>query len=300
MPRGDTPKLPDLIIAGDLHIGDWQPECRTDNYLDAILQKISWLAKLQVKYQFAPIVFPGDLFNHWKADSELLNMILLLWPKKVLAIPGQHDLPQHNLELQLKTAFETMVLTGRVVDVSKTPHDLNNGFAVQGCAWGREPGSPVAGMDNVLVWHTTTWEKPFAPGQKAGAATRLLKKYDAFDLIITGDNHQNFVITDGRRKLVNAGSVMRMRSDQKNFQPCVYLWFAQTGELQKINIPCAENVISDERCKAAKEREERENAFISKIESGGDVSMRFEDNIDEALKDESDEVREVVLECTGR
>jgi hypothetical protein len=303
MPRAEIVK-PDLIITGDPHAGNWQPECRTDNYFETWCRKNDWLAALQKKH-LCPIVRPGDIWNQWKVDSEMLNEVMRHWEKGVsLAVPGQHDLPQHNVELQGKTGFESLVLAGKIIDVSKEVYDLGNDFVITGCAWGREPGEPVKGKKNILVWHITTWEKPFMPGQKAGDATRLLKKYKDFDLIITGDNHQTFTVADGRRKLVNAGSMTRMRSDQKDFKPCVFLWYATTGNLQQVFIPIVPEAVDDEKCKKANERKEREaareNAFIARLESQEDVAFSFDDNIDAALVGESEDVQQVVLECTGR
>ena len=92
---------------------------------------------------------------------------------------------------------------------------------------------------------------------------------------------------------------MRMRSDQKDFKPCIYLWQASTGELRQMFFPIAEGVITDAKCAAEKERTERENAFVAKIEEGGDIACSFADNIALLLKDESKEVEQVVMECVA-
>jgi hypothetical protein len=304
MPRGDI-FLPDLILTGDWHIDSDTPECRTDDYFEAEKAKLLWLAGIQAKYR-CPVIAPGDVFNHGKADSELLNKVTLIlqeFKHGILAVPGQHDLICHNLALQEKTAFENMVLNGLIQDVSQKGFLRSkplDDLWVTGAAWGREPseetGAPRGGRA-VLVWHTTIWEKPFAPGQKPGEATKLLKKWNQYALLVTGDNHMNFVCTDGKRKLINCGSVMRMRSDQKDFKPCIYLWQASTGELRQMFFPIAEGVITDAKCAAEKERTERENAFVAKIEEGGDVACSFVSNVQILLQGESEEVKQVVFEC---
>jgi hypothetical protein len=304
MPRGDI-FVPDLILTGDWHIDDDTPECRTDDYFEAEKCKLLWLAMIQAKYR-CPVIAPGDVFNHGKADSELLNKvtrILQEFKYPILAVPGQHDLLNHSLQLQEKTAFENMVLNGLIQDVSQKGFMRDkplDDLWITGTAWGREPseetGAPRGGRA-VLVWHTTTWERPFAPGQKPGEATKLLKKWNQYDLLVTGDNHMSFVCTDGKRKLVNCGSVARLRSDQKDFKPCIYLWQVSTGELRQMFFPIAEGVITDAKCAAEKERTERENAFVAKIEQGGEVSVSFLDNIQVLLKDEPTEVEQVVMGC---
>ena len=299
MPRADTQKA-DLILCGDLHIGNWQPECRSDVYLDALLNKIRWMAALQITHG-CPLVFPGDVFNTWKADSELLNKVMAVWPKgDVLAVCGQHDLRNHNLELQDQSAFDTLRLAGMLQDVSQEAKELPKGIVVYGASWGREAKAAPNCAHPVLVAHVTLWEKPFAPGQKPGEATRYLKENKDWQLICTGDNHQTFTAIDGISELVNAGSVMRMRSDQKDFRPCVFLWNADIGNIRQLFIPISPDVISDARCKAAKEREARENEFVARLESDADISFSFNDHIDKALITETEEVRACVLECTGR
>jgi hypothetical protein len=299
MPRDDL-FAPQLIIGGDLHTADLAPECRSDNYLDALLQKEVWLGAMQHQYGDIPIIRPGDVFNHWAGGgTEVINRLLAVWPRgPVLAVPGQHDLPQHNVTLQRKTAFQNLVMNGRMVDVAVTPFFLADGIhVVRGCAWGQQPPAPpVRTMGNILVWHVTTWQKPFMPGQLNGDAERLLRMHKGYDLICTGDNHQTFVVADGIRQLVNAGSEMRMTAAQIDHKPCVYLW--QAGKpVKQVFFPISPGVISREKVEQAREKEERTSAFVSKLEGGDEIACSFNDNIEVMLKEENSDVCTVVREC---
>jgi len=302
MPRAVKPSNPpDLIIAGDLHAGNLSPECRTDNYLDTLCGKLEWLSGLQARYG-CPVVLPGDVFDGWNATSTLLNRLLAVWPKgEVLAVPGQHDLPQHNLELIEKTGFQTLCLAGRIRDVSEEPYE-DTRFYVIGRAWnGVVPKHKYVDiLPQVLVWHVTTWEKPFAPGQKPGEATRLLKAKRDWDLIITGDNHQTFECRDGKRSLLNAGSVMRMRSDQIDHRPLVYLWRAD-GAYETVYFPIDPGAVTRDCREREREKEERISAFVEKLAGEGEVSLSFDDNVDALLENEEDKaVKRLTLECCGR
>jgi len=291
--------MPDLIVAGDLHAGNLKPECRDDDYLDTLCDKLEQIAKLRRLYG-CPVVFPGDVFDNWNQNTTLLNRVMRAWPTGiVLGVPGQHDLPQHNVELQEKTAFENLVLNGRLRDVAKCPFDYT-GIFICGAAWGTQP--PPYPEDNVgvLVWHVTTWEKPFAPGQKPGEATRLLKANKGWDLIVTGDNHQTFECQDGNRQLLNAGSVMRMRSDQIDHRPCVYLW-RRDGKWEKRYLTIDPQVVTRDTVEREKAKERRVSAFVEKLAGDGEVALSFDDNVATLLKEETDtEVKRLVLECTGR
>jgi hypothetical protein len=300
MPRAIKQIAPfDLIVAGDLHAGRTTPECRTDDVLDALCAKLGWLDGLQRRHDI-PLVLPGDVFDNWRADSVLLNRLMEVWPVgTVLAVPGQHDLPQHNIALLEKTGFRSMALAGRLIDVSATPFEFN-GIRVYGADWETEPPPVKKGSVSVLVWHVTTWEKPFAPGQKPGEATRLLKANRGWDLIITGDNHQTFECEDDGRCLLNAGSVLRLTAVQVDYRPCVYLW-RRDGSYEKVYIPVESGVVTRDALEKEKEKERRKNAFVEKLAGDGEVSLSFDENVAALLKDEPDtEVKRIVLECTGR
>ena len=298
MPRAEAFK-PMVILAGDLHCGDLHPECRSDNYLKALLQKVVWLAELQQKHKNIPILFPGDLFHTWSGGgTEAINALMEVWPTgPVFAVPGNHDLPQHLLKLQQKTAFQTMVLAGKIKDVSGKVVEVGDDTYLEGCAWGEEPREGMAGnVYNILMWHVTTWQQPFMPEQIAGDADRLLKKRPQFDLICTGDNHQTFTAEDHGNYLVNCGSVMRMTAAQIDHAPCVYLW-APDRPPKQVFIPTVPGVVSRAHVDLVNQREERTNAFVAKLEGGGEVSLSFQDNIETLLKEENSEVCAVVREC---
>jgi len=288
----------DLIIAGDLHAGNLSPECRSDCYIDALLHKLKWIGELQEQYD-VPIIFPGDIFDHWSGGgTEIINKVIAAWPKGIVyTVPGQHDLPQHNITLQGKTAYQNLILAGKIIDLSTTSIPLD-GFTLHGAAWGHEPPVPGNGI-SVLVWHITTWQTPFKPGDVPGDAERLLQKYQKYDLIVTGDNHQTFTVDDVLgRKLLNAGSVMRITAAQIDHKPCVYLW-RNSGIVETLYIPITD-VVSREHVDKAKDKEERKNAFVTRLSGNTEISLSFDDNIKKCLETESLEVQQVVLECTGK
>ena len=304
----------DLIIAGDLHADLQTPECRCDNYLDALCAKVKWIADLQKKHK-CTVVFPGDLVNRWLVTSELLNPLIEVWPRAapVLAVPGQHDLPQHSTNEQHRCGYETLARMKLIVDLSKGDCFVHKGLAIYGLAWGQEPFEPQH-TNSVLIWHKTTWMNPIKPGDKKNDAERLLKATKGFDLIVTGDNHQTFNVRLNNRQLINPGSVMRKRSDQIDFKPCVYLW-CKNGDCARLDIPIVKDAVSRAKLEKIKQREERENIFVQSLGQWiilpGDtkatfvpgnseaVSLSFNENVQCMLKGKSAEVKETVLECIG-
>ena len=90
-----------------------------------------------------------------------------------------------------------------------------------------------------------------------------------------------------------------MTAAQVDFEPCIHLW-TPGKPLIRLPIPIVPGVVSREHVEEANQREDRANAFISKLEQDGEVSLSFESNIDKLLQNESDNVKQVVLQCCSR
>ena len=56
---------------------------------------------LQQKYD-CPVYHAGDLFDYWKPSPALLAKTMEHLPKDFYTAYGNHDLPQHNIELAYK------------------------------------------------------------------------------------------------------------------------------------------------------------------------------------------------------
>jgi predicted phosphodiesterase len=274
MERTRPNKKPDLILCSDMHLRYSVPRARTDVdlYWNAQWVKVDFISKLQEKYGCA-VVHAGDLFNHWKPSPYELTMSFIRLPQDFWTIYGQHDLPQHNLELGYKSGVEVLASAKRI-------HYLPMGH------WGTEVskqarGAWTVGGKTVFVMHTLTYkdERPY-PDHKGPSAMRLLKKYPDFDLIVTGDNHIPFVQEYEGRLLVNPGSMMRMTAAQIDHRPRVYLWYAQTNSVEPVYLPITKDVVSRDHIDVKEKRERRIDAFISKLDDTWEAETGFEENLE--------------------
>jgi len=118
------------------------------------------------------------------------------------------------------------------------------------------------------------------PNQIAPEGHQLLKKFPEYDLILTGDNHQTFVAEYEGRKLVNPGSMMRMRTDQENHEPCVFLWDSNANEVEKILLPVEKDVINRDHIDRQQERNGRVDAYVSHLKKRHDIMLSYEDNME--------------------
>ena len=269
MERSKPNIKPDYILCGDLHLREDTPICFTSDY-----QKEQWLAmeticNLQSRYSI-PVLNSGDLFHHWKPSPYLLSKTIEYLPRQFFSVMGNHDLPQHSLDLKDKCGINVLEKAGKLI-------------ILQGTHFGQEPTEPsiIFNVNNrkILVWHKLAYQTIPFPGATGGNAKELLKKHDKFDLILCGDNHQTFVEEYQGRLLVNPGSMMRMTAAQADHKPCIFLWYAETNTVTPVYLPIEEGIISREHIQVKEERNERIDSFIAKLSGDYKVEVSFEENL---------------------
>ena len=303
MKRTKQTKKPDAILTGDWHLREDQPTCRTDNYQMAQWKKVEFIRHLQLDYD-CPVLHSGDLFNHWKPSPSLLSKTIIALPNQFHTILGNHDLPQHNLDLIHKCGVFTLRTAGALQ-------------ILPGCHWGEVPTDSsistgtidITSMADkkqqfidgyeILVWHVMTFQgkKPW-PGCTDPMAASLLRKYPEYDLILTGHNHQSFTEKHEGRLLVNPGSLTRHKADQIDHRPCVYLWYADTNTAVPVYLPIEQGVISRDHIEHSKERNDRIDAFISKLDDDWEAAVSFEENLERFEK--TNKVRKSVMEIVHK
>ena len=122
------------------------------------------------------------------------------------------------------------------------------------------------------------------PDQQAQSAKRLLKKFPCYDLIVSGDNHQSFVVEYEGRILVNPGSLMRMSANQIDHQPSVYLWYAEENKIERVYLPIEKDVINTFHLEEVKDRNTRIESFINRLKDTEEMGLSFEKNMEEFFK----------------
>jgi DNA repair exonuclease SbcCD nuclease subunit len=295
----------DAMLTADWHIREDQPEAWTIPYWEAQDRTMKWLRKLSDKHGNPPMLIAGDVFDRWKPSPFLLAWALENFPPNITCVPGQHDLPHHATGLFEKCGLNVL-RKAECVYVQPEPSSLILGtsstqFHVTTSPWGTDLStlSPEGTKKSVLVAHVMTYKrrKPY-PGCEAPPAATLMDQMKLFDLIVTGDNHQPFTVEmdDGDQLLVNPGSLMRMRADQIDHKPRVYLWDAKTNTVTPEYIPQNDGAMSREHIDVVTERDERIEAFVERLEGNAEIGLGFIDNLKTTLDNEkaSKAVRDIV------
>lgn len=282
---------PSAILTGDWHLREDKPVCRTDDFWQAQWDKVDQVAQLQTKYG-CPVIHSGDLFGSknptmsWKPSPYLISTALLHLPDEFWTVYGNHDLPQHNIDLAEKAGVAVLANAGKL-DVLKR------------CHWLEEPpieDSVFPWEDRkMLVWHVMTWKgKNPIPGGRDPQAKQLLKKYPQFDIIITGHNHETFVEEYEGRLLVNPGSLTRQTANQTNHKPCVFLWYEKTNSVDQVFLEYEKGVVAREHIEKMEEVDARIAAFVDKLNTEWEAGVTFEENLERFRKE--NEVSQPVME----
>ena len=271
-------KKASAILTGDWHLREDTPLCRVDDYWEEQWRKVDFISDLQIKHQ-CPVLHSGDLFNHWKPSPYLLTKTIEFLPDKFYTIFGNHDLPQNNIEMREKCGIEVLSRTG-VLSVL-TGHHWNQSHPKKTII----PSGLNIFQKKVLVWHVMVWQgnQPW-PGCTDPEANKLLRNTKGFDLILTGHNHKAFVVEQDGRLLINPGSIIRMSADQIDYKPRVYLWFEEDNTVKPVYIPIDPSgvvAVSRVHLEQVKERDDRIEAFITKLNMDWSTEVSFRKNLDE-------------------
>lgn len=239
------------ILLADIHLSLKAPLWRSaePDWLAAQARPLGEVRELQRKYG-CPVICAGDIFDRsrkiadgWNASPELINFAIKHLPDDMYAIPGQHDLPNHQYADIYRSAYHTLVQAGKIKDL------LPVGITTIGerlVLFAYPPGYAIkspyendrnAGDIWIAVVHDYVWIEehsyPNAPDEKQLDTKRINKfksKLYGYDVIVYGDNHKGFLTAKGQTTIFNCGTLMRRKSDEIDYKPQVGL-LLESGEV---------------------------------------------------------------------
>jgi len=312
--RNKKIKNVDAVLTADWHIRATAPECRLDDFLSAMWKKVEYVLKLTRTHN-CPILLAGDLGHHSQWPNWLIEKLQRLIEKynvPIVMIPGQHDLPNHNIGLWYKSAVgilskKHLKVLGLIYDIntSKIVNNKNawddNAFLAIGYPYGVEIQKPYASKEEVpiaMAHQMVIDNKQDWPGQKASTATGLLRKFSGYKLILTGDNHKPFVVKYKGRLLVNPGSLMRTTAAQADHKPRVYLWDSEANEVEPFYLPIDPDVIDRTHIDgylAPQQQDKRISAYVDRLDQSYELSLSYEKNLETHMQ-----TNDTVTPVTGR
>jgi DNA repair exonuclease SbcCD nuclease subunit len=236
-----TPVEALAILTGDWHLDHDPPRARAetrDEWYEAQAFAISGIRQIVRKesakagYKI-PVIISGDIFN--KADrpdkaanpSRLVNSAIR-WigdlETTVCAVPGQHDLPNHNYANIRESPYWTLVEADTIVNLAPgEARRFNSKLGLVGYPWGYEPQEEFEGDSNYTtlcvihkyIWHALHKHPKALPNERVDV---FMDSCSGFDAFVAGDNHSGFLYKD---KFFVNGTLMRRNSDEIDYNPWV-------------------------------------------------------------------------------
>ena len=277
----------DAILTADIHLRESIPECRTDDFMAAQTKKHLFLKSLQEKYN-VPILVAGDLFHHWKPSPYLLGYSLATLADGICAVPGQHDLPGHSLENIEKSGIHVLAEADKIILLSPDRELIHCSqdcpkIEIHGFPWGVElKNVKRTNKVKIAMVHKLVYKgkEPFPGAENHGGTAKLIiRKLSGYNLVLTGDNHETFTERIGDTLLVNPGSFMRSTASQIDHRPSVFLWNADDNEIEQVYLPCDKKAVSREHIEVRAERDERIEAFVSRLNHNVEIGLSFDANV---------------------
>jgi len=264
-----------LLCTGDWHIREKRPRSRTDeSYVDTIFEKLDFIFRMSREYN-ARILQAGDVVDSVDCSFKLLGRLYTTLSNRsggdVYHCLGQHDLYYHSLANYEKSPV--FFLNEAIADFQLLLNDnaeyLGKNASVYSASFGESiPNIPREGDFNILVTHRMVIDSKLWHDQTDYEYGPNLLKENKFDLIVCGDNHQQFVhrLKDGRT-LINPGSLMRSSTSQIDHEPAIYIFDTDTRDYERIPIPVkpAEKVFRIDQIEKEKEMSDEMDKFISEL-----------------------------------
>jgi DNA repair exonuclease SbcCD nuclease subunit len=284
-------------LLGDLHIRSSRPVCRIDDYYENQFNKLAQ-AFDHFKDENCKIVLqPGDFFHNYGKDpyDVVYDTIafLMIYRLPIYLVFGQHDVKFHNTcltDIPIQILNKTDLIHKIEKDKATKVTYLDESVYLYGSSWKEDHPKETARArgfcTKILVTHEMIIKnKRLWHGQKEYTEGRSLKHNTNFDLFVCGDNHQAFSLNN---KVINCGSLMRMREDQENHQPQYAIYDTKTRELSvhKYKIDDFSQVAKKNTKKTEKDEEElKREIFAESLKNDlDDGELDYRTNINKVMK----------------
>lgn len=299
----DTP-IPIAICCSDLHLSLAPPACRRDaDWMEAQRFYLRQLKRACFRNgKTLPVLCAGDIFDRWNAPAELINFALAELPDGMLCVPGQHDLPNHRLDLVHRSAYGVLKSAGKIVDLSDEEWVIPNGLrlVVYGFGWKQpvtKPKNPSKGIPHVAVIHRYVWTagNSYTGAQKQDHLISILPELSGYHAAIFGDNHKGFLkLTKRGTFVLNCGGFIRRKIDEVSYTPTIGVLFSD-GSIKRRKLDTS--IDSFHYTDKQETPEFNMDTLLTCLEELRDHGLDFREIVEERLrqKDIPQDVKEIVL-----
>lgn len=301
------------IFTSDIHFSEKEPIARSSEKDWMLVQKrwVDEIRDLQTANHMAPLYVAGDLLHSWKCSPYLLSCLINWFDgMAIYAIPGNHDLPNHNYKQLSHSAYWTLTEAKAIYHLipggthtmgSVTVHPFPYSF----------PVTPPNRTDpslclQVALIHDYIWVegKGHYDASVSHRYGKWASKLKGYDLAFFGDNHIPFTVkgTDKCCPVVNCGVPLRRHSDEQDIRPSVVM-LRESGKISRCYLSGDKNSVWLDLSQEIQNLESSLELDLSQF--AADLSELHSERVDFAKtvlkwcegKDVPDRVKQIILRC---
>lgn len=288
-----------FLFVGDLHIRGTNPRNRTDNYMEAIKQKLYETFNLAIKHDVKAILCPGDIFDRPEVSIGVLIDAMRIFrqcPVPFYTIPGNHDIYGYNLatfersslrlleelvpKVQVVSNEEEPLLHYGPVSISFEPYSSKmdkDGYGYTSQR-GLDAGCHIHVAHGMLLDHTPPFDR----------FTLIQDVQTDADIILTGHDHTGFGVyhrADGK-VFCNPGSLMRMAASVNEIERTIQVAIVDTvtRNIELVPLKCAKpgaEVLDRSKIESDQKRQYAMEEFAALIQTGSGERVLL--NIDDIV-----------------
>lgn len=211
-------------VCGDPHLSATPPASRKDDYAQAVLGKLRWIARQSRERAWDACIIAGDLFHNKRIGFDLLHDltdVLRDFPDPPFVLPGNHDMYYERLDLMRRTPLGYLYQIGLVMPMEGAVL----GGAVVGVPYGQHRvfDRPAPYPGSLCVCHAFLGEHTDAEYWSFSEIRKL-----GYSVVFAGHDHSPHGITTestpfGDLLVCRPGAVTRVTSSvvDRHLQPAV-------------------------------------------------------------------------------
>ena len=267
-----------FILSADWHLVQTCPVARLDpSWLETQRQAIRFLVSQAVKHS-CPLVAVGDLFDHPKVGTEVVNMVLeelntlRSQGQEFYLIAGNHDLEGNLATNAPKCSVGTLLnIFPRIPNIPGVQSAPHFGEDI-------DPDAPIV-FTHQLVFKDESTRPPMAKGL---TASDLLAKYPGAQWIFTGDHHSAWTYTESGRTVVNPGCmIVHNAGDIGHNGKCALIDLDSTyAPVTWITIPDDPEMLTRDHLDTKAAKVDRLSGFMERVKEAGGHTLAFKDKLE--------------------
>lgn len=268
-----------FILSADWHCVQTRPAARLDpSWLESQRQAIQFLVSQAIKHS-CPLVAVGDLFDHPKVGTEVVNMVieelntLRSQGQEFYMIAGNHDLEGNLVTNAPKCSVGTLLsIFPRIPNIPGVQSAPHFGEDI-------DPDASVV-FSHQLVFKDESSRPPMVKGR---TAQELLDSLPSAQWVFVGDLHHSWVYKapDGRH-VVSPGNMIAHNASMIEVEAkCALIDLDTPGsEVTWIEIPDDPAMLTRDHLDAKAAKIDRLAGFMERVKEAGGHTLTFKDKLE--------------------